>query len=85
MKPGAPPRNLRASYPVIATGLLAYRAGRVGPGCWALVFGGGAAFVAAVHFGPAAVEPPQLILDPFQPPVLGWLARPLPHGAHDGR
>jgi len=61
-------------YPVIATGLLAYRAGRVGPGFWALVSGGGAVFVGAVHFGPAAVEPPELILGPYQPPVLGWLA-----------
>jgi hypothetical protein len=61
-------------YPIIATGLLLYRAGRVGPGFWALVSGGGAAFVAAVHFGPAAVEPPKLILDHYQPPVLGWLA-----------
>jgi hypothetical protein len=61
-------------YPVIAAGLLAYRAGRVGPGFWALVSGGGAIFVSAVHFGPAAVEPPQLILDPYDPPVLGWLA-----------
>ena len=61
-------------YPIIAAGLLAYRAGRVGPGFWALVSGGGAIFVSAVHFGPAAVEPPQLILDPYDPPVLGWLA-----------
>ena len=61
-------------YPVIVTGLLAYRAGRVGPGFWALVSGGGAVFVAAVHFGPAAVEPPELILDHYDPPVLGWLA-----------
>jgi hypothetical protein len=61
-------------YPIIATGLLLYRAGRVGPGFWALVSGGGAGFVAAVHFGPAAVEPPELILDPYQPPGLGWLA-----------
>jgi hypothetical protein len=61
-------------YPIIATGLLAYRAGRVGPGFWALVSGGGAAFVAAVHFGPAAVELPELILDPYDQPVLGWLA-----------
>jgi hypothetical protein len=61
-------------YPVIVTGLLAYRAGRVGPGFWALVSGGGAAFVAAVHFGPGAVEPPELILDHYDPPVLGWLA-----------
>jgi hypothetical protein len=49
-------------YPIIATGLLLYHAGRVGPGFWA-VSGGGAAFVSAVHFGPAAVEPPELILD----------------------
>jgi hypothetical protein len=61
-------------YPVIAAGLLLYHAGRVGPGFWALVSGGGAAFVAAVHFGPAAVEPPQLILDHYDPPILGWLA-----------
>jgi hypothetical protein len=61
-------------YPVIATGLLAYRAGRVGPGFWALVSGGGAVFVGAVHFGPAAVEPPELIRGPYDPPVLGWLA-----------
>src|SRR5574341_204722 len=44
-------------YPVIATGLLLYRAGRVGPGFWALVSGGGAVFVSAVHFGPSAIEP----------------------------
>jgi hypothetical protein len=31
-------------------------------------------FVSAVHFGPAAVEPPELILDHYDPPVLGWLA-----------
>ena len=61
-------------YPVIATGLLAYRAGRVGPGFWALVSGGGAVFVSAVHFGPTAVEPPEMILEPYDPPILGWLA-----------
>lgn len=61
-------------YPVIATGLLLYRAGRVGPGFWALVSGGGAAFVSAVHFGPTALEPPALILDHYDPPILGWLA-----------
>ena len=61
-------------YPIIATGLLLYRAGRVGPGFWALVSGGGAVFVSAVHFGPAAVEPPELILNHYQSPILGWLA-----------
>jgi hypothetical protein len=61
-------------YPIVAAGLVLFRAGRVGPGFWALVSGGGAGFVAAVHFGPAAVEPPELILAPDQPPLLGWLA-----------
>jgi hypothetical protein len=61
-------------YPIIVAGLLAYRAGRVGPGFWALVSGGGAIFVSAVHFGPAAVEPPELILGHYDSPILGWLA-----------
>jgi hypothetical protein len=61
-------------YPVIATGLLLYRAGRVGPGFWALVSGGGAVFVSAVHFGPSAVEPPELILGGYGLSILGRLA-----------
>jgi hypothetical protein len=63
-----------AIYPIIVTGLLLYRAGRVGPGFWALVSGGGAVFVAAVHFGPAAVEPPQMILGGYESTIFGWLA-----------
>jgi hypothetical protein len=63
-----------AIYPLIATGLLLYRAGRVGPGFWALVSGGGAAFVSTVHFGPAAVEPPHLIHHGYEEPLVGWLA-----------
>lgn len=61
-------------YPVIATGLLLYRAGRVGPGFWALVSGGGAVFVSGVHFGPYAVEPPEMILGNYDPRIIGWLA-----------
>jgi hypothetical protein len=61
-------------YPVIVTGLLLYRAGRVGPGFWALVSGGGGVFVSAVHFGPFAVEPPEMIHDAYDSPILGWLA-----------
>jgi hypothetical protein len=49
----------------------------VGPG-WAGLLGPSlgrrAVFVSTVHFGPAAVEPPALILDHYQPPILGWLA-----------
>lgn len=61
-------------YPVIGAGLLLYRADRVGPGFWALISGGGAAFVSAVHFGPLAVEPPHLIHGGYTQPVIGWLA-----------
>jgi hypothetical protein len=61
-------------YPLIAAGLALYRAGRVGPGFWALVSGGGALFVVAGHFGPAAAEPPAAILGAYDPPLLGRLA-----------
>jgi hypothetical protein len=61
-------------YPIIITGLLLYHAGRVGPGFWAFVSGGGAVFVSAVHFGPSAAEPPQMILDGYDSAAVGWLA-----------
>jgi hypothetical protein len=61
-------------YPIIITGLLLYQAGRVGPGFWALISGGGAVFVSAVHFGPYAVEPPAMMLDGYDSPIAGWLA-----------
>ena len=71
-------------YPIIATGLLLYRAGRVGPGFWALVSGGGAVFVSAVHFGPAAVEPPELILDHYDAPHPGLAGLRLAGGVRGG-
>jgi hypothetical protein len=61
-------------YPIIATGLFLYRAGRIGPGGWAFISGGGAGFVIAVHFGPTALEPPSDILGWYDPPILGWFA-----------
>jgi hypothetical protein len=61
-------------YPIIVTGLLLYPAGRVGPGFWALVSGGGAVFVSLVHFGPTAVEPPAMILNGYDAPIVGWSA-----------
>lgn len=61
-------------YPAILTGLLLYRARLVGPGFWALLSGGGAGFVAAIHFGPFAVEPPDHIHGAHQTPLIGWLA-----------
>jgi hypothetical protein len=39
-----------------------------------LVSGGGAVFVSAVHFGPVAAEPPEMILSGYGLSVLGWLA-----------
>lgn len=61
-------------YPVLATGLLLTWRGWVGPGFWALLSGGGAAFVSAVHFGPLAVEPPELIHAGHGSAAAGWVA-----------
>lgn len=61
-------------YPLILLGLYLYRSGKVGPGYWALLSGSGALFVAAIHFGPAAVEPPADIINLYEPRIVGWLA-----------
>jgi hypothetical protein len=61
-------------YPLILVGLYLYASGRVGPGFWALLSGSGAAFVAAIHFGPAAVEPPDDIINLYEPRIVGLLA-----------
>lgn len=61
-------------YPLILLGLFLYRSKRVGPGYWALLSGSGALFVAAIHFGPTAVEPPADIINLYEPRVIGWLA-----------
>jgi hypothetical protein len=68
-----------AIYPIILTGLYLYHRGRVGPGFWAFVSGGGALFLGAIHFGPMAVEPPSAITSQYASPVAGafalaWLA-----------
>jgi hypothetical protein len=34
----------------------------------------GALFVAAIHFGPAAVEPPADIINLYEVRIIGWLA-----------
>lgn len=61
-------------YPTIVLGLLLYRAGRVGPGCWVFLSGGGAVFLSIVHLGPLAIEPPSDIIDLYDRPILGWFA-----------
>jgi hypothetical protein len=61
-------------YPLIILGLYLYASGRVGSGYWALLSGTGALFVAAIHFGPAAVEPPADIINLYEVRIIGWLA-----------
>lgn len=41
-------------YPAIGLGVILSAAGRVGPRFWAVLAGGGAAFILVVHVGPAA-------------------------------
>ena len=61
-------------YPIILLGLALTWSRRAGPGYWALLSGAGAIFVAAIHFGPAAVEPPADIIEVHEPRLVGWLA-----------
>ena len=61
-------------YPLILLGLFLYRSGKAGPGFWAFLSGSGALFVAAIHFGPTAVEPPGDIIDLHEPRIVGWFA-----------
>src|SRR5829696_4648620 len=61
-------------YPLIFLGLYLYASGRVGPGFWAILSGSGALFVAAIHFGPTAVEPPADIINMYEVRIVGWLA-----------
>ena len=61
-------------YPLIVLGLYLYASGRVGAGYWAILSGSGALFVAAIHFGPTAVEPPAEIIDLYEARIVGWLA-----------
>jgi hypothetical protein len=61
-------------YPLILLGLFLYRSNRVGPDYWAILSGIGAVFVAWIHFGPAAVEPPPEIINLYEPRIIGWLA-----------
>jgi hypothetical protein len=63
-----------AIYPMIAAGLWLYHIGRVGPGFWAFLSGGGALFVGVVHLGPQALEPPSMILDHYHEPAAGVFA-----------
>jgi hypothetical protein len=52
-------------YPVIAAGLLLSRRGRVGARFWAILAGGGAVFILAVHVGPWAPDSVSNIPDQY--------------------
>ena len=56
-------------YPVIALGVVLSKRGRVGPRFWAVLAGGGAAFILAVHVGPAAGDSVADIPDGYASPV----------------
>ena len=58
-------------YPTLALAVLLYQRRLIGPGTWALLSGNGALFVAALHFGPHAVEPPRDIIGLYPEPI-GW-------------
>lgn len=61
-------------YPVIALGLYRALHGRTAPGFWAILAGGGFFFVALLHFGPIALEPPADILGPYTSAAAGYAA-----------
>jgi len=57
------------AYPAIGVGLLLSRQGRAGPRFWAVLAGGGAAFILAVHIGPAAGDTVADIPDQYGSPI----------------
>ena len=56
-------------YPVILAGVVLSRRGRVGARFWAVLAGGGAVFVLAVHVGPAAGDAVTTIPDQYGSPL----------------
>ncbi len=56
-------------YPAIVAGLYLSRRRRVGPRFWALLAGGGAVFILAVHVGPAAGDSVTSIPGQYDSPV----------------
>ena len=61
-------------YPVVAAGLVLSARRRVGVRFWAVLAGGGALFVAAVHFGPVAGDAVSTIPDQHRSPAADVLA-----------
>ncbi len=81
-------------YPVILAGLLLSRRHRVGARFWAVLAGGAALFILAVHVGPAAGDSVTTIPDQYGSPVADvaalavlvlFLAALVVHCAHELR
>ena len=82
------------AYPAIACGLVLSRRGRAGPRFWAILAGGGAVFVLAVHVGPAAGDSVTSIPDQHSSPaadaaalvvLAAFLAALVAHCVHEVR
>lgn len=61
-------------YPVILVGLYFTVRDLVGLRYWVVVASVGLLMLGAVHLGPWALEPPQDIIEPYQPGTLGYVA-----------
>ena len=61
-------------YPAIAVGLYLTATDRAGRRFWTGFFGVSTAFLAVIHLGPWAVEPPADVIAPYVDPVAGYLA-----------
>ena len=57
------------AYPAIGAGLVLTRQGRLGARFWAILAGGGAVFILAVHVGPAAGDSVTTIPEQYGSPL----------------
>lgn len=57
------------AYPLILTGVVLSRRQRAGARFWTLMAGGGAAFIIAIHLGPAAADSVADIPDQYDSPL----------------
>lgn len=61
-------------YPIIVVGLYVTLRDRVGARYWFVVAFIGLGMLGTIHLGPWAIEPPHDIINPYQSPILGYLA-----------
>ena len=61
-------------YPIILFGLYFTLRDRVGARYWFVVAFLGLGMLGIIHLGPWAIEPPHDVINPYQSPILGYLA-----------